>query len=140
MPVNSNIVLRKFHKWSKMRCHRSRWINLDDSYDISYKCCVPERVEAILVADGCIYARHEAIASVRSTGSCMAGGQAMGTAFTLARRRRCSSSPREGQEAAVDADGTRRFPLPLTSSSAGRAGLRRLSRGEVSQTKAEVLG
>lgn len=62
----------------------STWTELDDSYDIPYRCCVPERVECLLVAGRCISASHEAVGSTRSTGTCMALGQAMGTAAALA--------------------------------------------------------
>lgn len=65
----------------------STWVELDDSYDIPYRCCVPERVEGLLVAGRCISASHEAVGSTRSTGSCMAIGQATGTAAALAARR-----------------------------------------------------
>jgi len=64
----------------------SVWTELDDSYDIPYRCCVPERVDGLLVAGRCISATHEAAGSTRSTGSCMALGQAAGTAAALAVR------------------------------------------------------
>jgi len=64
----------------------SVWTELDDSYDIPYRCCVPERVEGLLVAGRCISVSHEAVGSTRSTGSCMALGQAVGTAAALAVR------------------------------------------------------
>jgi hypothetical protein len=64
----------------------STWTELDDSYDIPYRCCVPEKVEGLLVAGRCISVDHEAVGSTRSTGSCMALGQATGTAAALATR------------------------------------------------------
>jgi hypothetical protein len=64
----------------------SRWTELDDSYDIPYRCCVPEKVEGLLVAGRCISVDHEAVGSTRSTGSCMALGQGVGTAAALAVR------------------------------------------------------
>jgi hypothetical protein len=64
----------------------STWTELEDSYDIPYRCCVPEKVEGLLVAGRCISASHEAVGSTRSTGSCMALGQATGTAAALATR------------------------------------------------------
>jgi hypothetical protein len=64
----------------------STWTELEDSYDIPYRCCVPEKVEGLLVAGRCISASHEAVGSTRSTGSCMALGQATGTAAALAAR------------------------------------------------------
>lgn len=62
----------------------STWTELEDSYDIPYRCCVPERVEGFLAAGRCISASHEAAGSTRSTGTCMALGQAAGTAAALA--------------------------------------------------------
>jgi hypothetical protein len=62
----------------------STWWELDDSYDIPYRCCLPQKVDGLLVAGRCISASHEAIGSTRSTGSCMAIGQAVGTAAALA--------------------------------------------------------
>lgn len=62
----------------------STWTELDDSYDIPYRCCVPEKIEGLLVAGRCISASHEAVGSTRSTGTCMALGQATGTAAALA--------------------------------------------------------
>jgi len=65
----------------------STWTELEDSYDIPFRCCLPERVEGLLVAGRCISASHEAVGSIRSTGTCMALGQAVGTAAALAVRR-----------------------------------------------------
>jgi hypothetical protein len=64
----------------------STWTELEDSYDIPYRCCLPEKVEGLLVAGRCISVSHEAVGSTRSTGSCMALGQAVGTAAALAVR------------------------------------------------------
>ncbi len=64
----------------------STWTELEDSYDIPYRCCLPEKVEGLLVAGRCIAASHEAVGSTRSTGTCMALGQAAGTAAALAVR------------------------------------------------------
>ena len=55
-------------------------------YDIPYRCCLPEKVEGLLVAGRCISVSHEAVGSTRSTGSCMTLGQAAGTAAALAVR------------------------------------------------------
>lgn len=64
----------------------STWTELEDAYDIPYRCCIPEKVEGLLVAGRCISVSHEAVGSTRSTGSCMALGQAAGTAAALAVR------------------------------------------------------
>ncbi len=56
------------------------------SYEIPYRCLVPERVERLLVAGRCISTTHEALASVRLTPTVMTLGQAAGTAAALAVR------------------------------------------------------
>jgi hypothetical protein len=53
-------------------------------YDIPYRCLLPQEVENLLVAGRCLSASHDAHASVRSMGQCMAMGQAAGTAAWLA--------------------------------------------------------
>ncbi|MGM0401835.1 MAG: FAD-dependent oxidoreductase [Chloroflexota bacterium] len=53
------------------------------SYDIPYGCLVPQRVENLLVAGRCISGTHEAHASYRVMGTCMATGHAAGTAAAL---------------------------------------------------------
>jgi hypothetical protein len=54
------------------------------SYEIPYRCLVPERVEGLLVAGRCISTTHEALASTRLTPTVMTLGQAAGTAAQLA--------------------------------------------------------
>jgi len=54
------------------------------SYGVPYRCLVPKKVENLLVAGRCLSATHEALASVRMMPSCMAMGQAAGTAAALA--------------------------------------------------------
>ncbi|NSW55041.1 MAG: FAD-dependent oxidoreductase [Armatimonadetes bacterium] len=49
-------------------------------YDIPYRCLVPAGVGGLLVAGRCISGSHEAHASYRVTGTCMAMGQAAGLA------------------------------------------------------------
>lgn len=49
-------------------------------YEIPYRCLVPLDVENLLVAGRCISGSHEAHASYRVTGVCMAMGQAAGMA------------------------------------------------------------
>ena len=56
----------------------------DDSYDIPYRCLLPERVEGLLVAGRCSSMNHEAMASTRVMSTCMALGEAAGRAARLA--------------------------------------------------------
>lgn len=50
------------------------------SYGIPFRCLVPRNVENLLVAGRCLSATHAALASVRMMPSCLAMGQAAGTA------------------------------------------------------------
>lgn len=54
------------------------------SYEIPYRCLLPERVDGLLVAGRCISTTHEALASTRLTPTVMTLGQAAGTAAALA--------------------------------------------------------
>jgi hypothetical protein len=56
------------------------------SYDIPYRCLLPQGPESLLVAGRCISGTHEAHASYRVMATCMAIGQAAGTAAALATR------------------------------------------------------
>lgn len=62
------------------------WQYLPDgaTYGIPYRCLLPETVEGLLVAGRCLSAEHDAHASVRSMGQCMAMGQAAGAAAVIA--------------------------------------------------------
>jgi hypothetical protein len=71
------------------------------SYEIPYRCLVPERVEALLVAGRCISTTHEALASTRLTPTVMTLGQAAGTAAVLAVR--SGARPRDVDAAALRA-------------------------------------
>ena len=53
------------------------------SYEIPYRCLVPQRVDDLLVAGRCISTTHEALASTRLTPTVMTFGQAAGTAAAL---------------------------------------------------------
>lgn len=66
----------------------TRWLYLPDGQcvGIPYRTLVPQQVENVLVAGRCFSATHDAHASVRSMGQCMAMGQAAGTAAALAAR------------------------------------------------------
>jgi len=61
-----------------------------EAYEIPFRCLVPERVEALLVAGRCISTTHEALASTRLTPTVMTLGQAAGTAAALAKSAHCS--------------------------------------------------
>ncbi len=70
------------------------------SYEIPYRCMVPERVEALLVAGRCISTTHEALASTRLTPTVMTLGQAAGTAAAM-----CASRGIEPRD--IDTDDVR---------------------------------
>ena len=53
------------------------------SYEIPYRCLVPQTVDGLLVAGRCISTTHEALASTRLTPTVMTLGQAAGTAAAL---------------------------------------------------------
>ncbi len=53
-------------------------------YDIPFGCLVPEGIRSLLVAGRCLSATHRALASARVIVSCMAMGQAAGTAAAMA--------------------------------------------------------
>jgi hypothetical protein len=77
----------------KQEAHSGRGLQPGTSYDIPYRCLVPKQVENLLVAGRCFSATHEALASARMIPSCMAMGQAAGTAAALAAARKIK--PRE---------------------------------------------
>lgn len=58
-------------------------IYIDDAYDIPYRVLVPEKVEGLLVAGRCSSMNHEAMAATRVMSTCMALGEAAGTAARL---------------------------------------------------------
>jgi hypothetical protein len=53
------------------------------SYEIPYRCMLPQGVDELLVAGRCISTTHEALASTRLTPTVMTLGQAAGTAAAL---------------------------------------------------------
>lgn len=59
-------------------------IYCDDAYDIPYRVLVPENVGGLLVAGRCSSMNHEAMAATRVMSTCMALGEAAGTAARLA--------------------------------------------------------
>lgn len=54
------------------------------TYGIPYRSLLPQDVDGLIVAGRCLSATHDAHASVRSMGQCMAMGQAAGTAAVIA--------------------------------------------------------
>lgn len=64
----------------------TRWEYVPDggTYDIPYGALLPQRITNLIAAGRCLSADHDAHASVRSMGQCMALGQAAGTAAALA--------------------------------------------------------
>lgn len=65
----------------------TRWEYLPEgeTYDIPYRCLLPRGIGGVVVAGRCLSASHDAHASVRSMGQCMAMGQAAGVAAAMAR-------------------------------------------------------
>jgi hypothetical protein len=63
------------------------WIQGDGAYDIPYRCLLPKKVGNLLVGGRCISTSHEALGTTRLSPSCMATGQAAGSAAAIAVRR-----------------------------------------------------
>ena len=57
-------------------------------YGIPYRCLIPAGIDGLLVAGRCFSSSHDAHASARSMATCMAMGQAAGTAAAMAVRPR----------------------------------------------------
>jgi hypothetical protein len=53
------------------------------SYGIPYRCLLPKTIDNLLIAGRCFSATHEALASARMMPSCMAMGEAAGTAAAI---------------------------------------------------------
>jgi hypothetical protein len=70
-----------------------------ETYDIPYRCLVPLEIDQLLVAGRCISTTREAQGSVRVSPTCMAFGQAAGTAAVLSMRQECS--PRQVETGAL---------------------------------------
>lgn len=62
---------------------KAAWVRGDGAYDIPYRCLLPKNLSNLLVAGRCISTSHEALATTRLSPSCMATGQAAGTAAGL---------------------------------------------------------
>jgi hypothetical protein len=62
---------------------KGQWIRTEKAFGIPYRCLLPRTVEQLLVAGRCISGSSEASASFRVMATCMAIGQAAGTAAAL---------------------------------------------------------
>ncbi|WP_028547343.1 FAD-dependent oxidoreductase [Paenibacillus sp. UNC451MF] len=74
------------------------WVQGDGAYDIPYRCLLPQKLSNLLTAGRCISTTHEALATTRLTPSCMATGQAAGSAAGLAVRDEITVSDVDIQE------------------------------------------
>ncbi|MDR1541037.1 MAG: FAD-dependent oxidoreductase [Clostridiales bacterium] len=63
---------------------------LDKAYNIPYRCMLPVGAKNLIVAGRCVSATREAFASIRVQATCMALGQAAGTAAALCARTKTS--------------------------------------------------
>ncbi|MEM7736683.1 MAG: FAD-dependent oxidoreductase [Deinococcota bacterium] len=70
----------------------TRWEYLPagETYDIPFRCLVPQGLISLVVAGRCLSASHDAHASVRSIGQCLAMGQAAGLAAALSSQQNCA--------------------------------------------------
>lgn len=73
----------------------TRWAYIPNSgtYTIPFRALLPRNLDGIVVAGRCLSSTHDAHASARSIGTCMAMGQAAGSAAALAASR--NITPRE---------------------------------------------
>ncbi len=69
----------------------ANFIREGGAYDIPFRSIVPQKVSNLLLAGRCISTTHEAQATTRLTPSCMAIGQAAGTAAALAAHNKCAA-------------------------------------------------
>ncbi|NML47397.1 FAD-dependent oxidoreductase [Ramlibacter sp. G-1-2-2] len=84
--------------------HRHETIAQGGSYDIPLECLIPRGQTRLLMAGRCISSTREAQSSARVMGTCMATGQAAGTAAAL-----CDASPGwDGDVRSVDRTALRR--------------------------------
>lgn len=60
------------------------WVELDNAYDIPYRCLLPVGLDNVILAGRNMSATHEALASSRVQSHCMAMGQAAGIAAAMA--------------------------------------------------------
>ena len=67
-----------------MRLKADLYPPTDDWYDIPYRCLTPKKIDNLLVSGRCISATHQGMAGARVMGTCIAIGQAAGTAAAFA--------------------------------------------------------
>lgn len=79
------------HPIDNLELKTSKFEYLSSPYGVPYRCLVPKNVENLLVAGRCISSSHEANASVRVTPTCMAIGQAAGTAAAISLKEHVSA-------------------------------------------------
>lgn len=75
---------------TRMRSRSELYPPPGDWYDIPYRCLLSVSVPNLLAAGRCISATHEGIAGARVMGTCIAIGQAAGSAASLAVRQGCN--------------------------------------------------
>lgn len=70
----------------------TKWEYLEEGevYQLPYRTLIPKGSKNLLVAGRCLSATHDAHASMRSVGQCMAMGQAAGTATYLIIKNQCT--------------------------------------------------
>ena len=66
-----------------LACLGERPILEHDGFEIPLRCLLPEELDGLLLAGRCISATHHAHGSIRAMATCMATGQAAGTAAAV---------------------------------------------------------
>jgi glycine/D-amino acid oxidase-like deaminating enzyme len=98
----------------------TRWTYVPQGgvYGIPYRCLLPAGVDGMLVAGRCFSSTHDAHASARSMATCMAMGQAAGTAAAMASAGHISPRSLAGAElrGRLAGDGALFEPLPAVES------------------------
>lgn len=82
-PIDIHNTKGKRTTYREIATGRGSWVDLEDSYDVPYRCLIPMGVEYLIVAGRAISATHEATGSSRTQGCVMGVGQAAGTAAAL---------------------------------------------------------
>ena len=82
----------------RLTAERSAWPPKGDWYDIPYRSLVPQEADNLLVAGRCISGTFEAQAAFRVMGTCMAMGQAAGTAAAICTKRGIACSALDSAE------------------------------------------
>jgi len=90
-----------------MRAKADLYPSDDDWYDIPYRCLTPKKIDNLLVSGRCISATHQGMAGARVMGTCIAIGQAAGTAAAFAAREHVAARDVDvvALRAALQADG-----------------------------------